>query len=352
MGIAVVKPDHIGDLVLSAPAIRAILSRRADTTLFVASGNLPLARFLFGDIDIRSLDLPHLSKKGEAVSRFMDFRGFDLVVFLRHDDVLNPAGVRLFCKDYAFYSGNNDYHQSVLDYTVASHVVGEYDIDAAFFGSAVSMVREKSTRSPESVGLCIGAGFFANCWPVAYWTEFGTRLKEIGCRVSLVCGPSEANFAGVIARALRIKDHAVICGDDDYRHFLSRVAELDWIVASDGGTAHLCSLVAPVLSIFGGSPFRRYAPFGVWNRLLTLDLPCSPCCQYASRAINGCLSNECVVEVDPLIVLSALSPPFTEIAYPYFVEMGGGCKLFLGASHLDRRQVETIGGNPVKRGEN
>lgn len=46
--IAIVKPDHFGDLVLSRAAIRAVLASYPDAAVFVASRNLPLARFLFG----------------------------------------------------------------------------------------------------------------------------------------------------------------------------------------------------------------------------------------------------------------------------------------------------------------
>ena len=84
-----------------------------------------------------------------------------------------------------------------------------------------------------------------------------------------------------------------------------RDAAADWVVASDGGAGHLCSLAVPILSIFGGSPFRRYAPFGRRNRLMTQELPCSPCCQYMSRAINGCLSIECLVGITPRQVLAS-----------------------------------------------
>jgi len=45
--IAILKPDHLGDLVLSVPAIRAVRARYRNITLFVASSSRPLAGFLF-----------------------------------------------------------------------------------------------------------------------------------------------------------------------------------------------------------------------------------------------------------------------------------------------------------------
>jgi heptosyltransferase-2 len=340
MKIAIVKPDHLGDLVLSAAAIRAVRSRYADLTLFVASRNFALARLLFGDIDLRALDLPHLRKGGQGQDQpALDFAEFDLVLFLRHDQVLNPERAQLLCNDFIFFPINDRYHQTLLDYVVASRAVGRYDIDAMFFDGRDAVVRPKAYRPPNSVGLCIAAGFYANSWPLAHWVTLGRALQARGRRIALIAGPSEKELARVAARTLGLGDTDVIVGSDDFSGFFARVGELDWVIASDGGTAHLCSLAAPVLSLFGGSPFRRYAPFGAWNRLLTLELPCSPCCQYMSRALNGCLSAECLVGITPAIVLRAIESIYDEIA-PSVVEIGDHCRLYFGASHLDRAELE------------
>src|SRR5438094_5539865 len=167
MKIAVVKPDHLGDLVLAAPAIRAVRARYADMSLFVSSRNLGLARLLFGNIELRRLDLPHLSKSRENQQAQMDFTDFDLVLFLRHDQVLNPRQAQLLCKDFIFFPAREDYHQTLLDYMVASRVVGAYDIDAEFYPGDGGSLRQKATRAPRAVGLCIAAGFHANAWPAA-----------------------------------------------------------------------------------------------------------------------------------------------------------------------------------------
>src|SRR5207253_10416292 len=129
--------------------------------------------------------------------------------------------------------------------------VGGYDIDAAFYEGGDRAIRDKAMRPPEAIGLCIGAGFYANAWPAAHWVALGRELRASGHRVAVICGPSEATVAATIARAAGLDDQAVIRGDDDYTRFLDRVGELDWVVASDGGTAHLCSLAVPILSIFG-----------------------------------------------------------------------------------------------------
>jgi hypothetical protein len=131
MRIAVVKPDHFGDLILSSAAIRAVLARYSETVLFVARANLPLARFLFGEqVELREANFPHLNKHvGEEVA-FVDLRPFDLVLFLRTDGVLNPAWAEMRCRDFIFPVDTHADHQTLMDFAVVASAVGAYDIEA------------------------------------------------------------------------------------------------------------------------------------------------------------------------------------------------------------------------------
>jgi hypothetical protein len=45
--LAVLKPDHLGDLVLAAPAINFLATTDSDVALFVAPKNVAIAKLLF-----------------------------------------------------------------------------------------------------------------------------------------------------------------------------------------------------------------------------------------------------------------------------------------------------------------
>jgi ADP-heptose:LPS heptosyltransferase len=336
MKIAVVKPDHFGDLILSSAAIRAVLARYPDASVLVAPRNLPLGRFLFGEAcDLREITLPHLSKhREEQQSACVDLRDYDLVLFLRNDGRLGPAWADLRCRDYVFPVDTHDDHQTMLDYAVVSGVIGDYNIDAHHYGTDPAAVRQKVSRAPARIGLSIGSGFHANAWPVVRWIELGRRLLAEGRQVRVFCGPSEVVVGRMVAGVLGLGGGGVVVGDERIEAFAREAAEMDWFVASDGGTAHLCGLFAPVTSIFGPSPFRRYAPFGRWNRLLTQELDCSPCCQWTAKLVNGCLSTECMVNIGVEQVMAGLGPPYATDIEPGAEDAGGGCRLYYGVSHL------------------
>jgi len=297
-GVAILKPDHIGDLVLSAPAIRAIRARHVEVTLFVGPGSIGLARFLFPNIaDIRPVPLAHLMRSpGEkldptALARILD--GFEFVFCLRHDPVIKAIANRLRV-GHALATGDDLTHETISQRRALARMIGDYS-RTALFGDAPT---PWPTRL-HHVALCIAAGFPTNRWPNTYWLELARRLTALGLLVTLVGGPGERADLLVLSRMLAPVPHQVIQGGADIGAFLDALAGIDLVVAVDGGTAHLCSLRKPIVSVFGSSPWRRYAPFGADNVLLTRDEPCSPCVQFSATEVNGCMTRECTVLLRP-----------------------------------------------------
>ncbi len=334
MKLAIVKPDHLGDVVLSSPAIRALAARYSDLTLFVASRCHSLATALFPGIKIEILDLAHLSKETQNLQALPDFSTFDAVALLRRDHVITPQWAFLRMPRFAMFEDSHAWHQTILDYGVAREFAPPYDIDAMFYGEHAERVAAKASAEPSNVGLSIGSGFYANSWPAVRWIELGRALRRQGRDVAVVHGPAEATLAKIIAQ--EIQGARTLRGGGDFRSFFDEVDRLDLVIASDGGTAHLCSMTTPILSIFGPSPVRRYAPTGQWNRVLTQMLSCSPCCQYAERLVNGCLSVECMSGVLAEDVLTVMDDRVQAGQAGCEIVVREGLRLIKGPSWLNR----------------
>ena len=231
----------------------------------------------------------------------------------------------------------NDYHQTLIDYTVAYFIAGDYEIDAAFFGPRLYRVVEKAAGPIRKIGLSIGSGFHANAWPLTHWATLARLLLDRADEIVVMGGPGEREKAAFILDRVGGSSRArMAIGGPDIGAFIAVADDMDLIVASDGGTAHLCSLVTPMLSVFGPSPFRRYAPFGRLNKLLTRELPCTPCCQYASTLVNGCLTTECMTGVGPRDVLTAMDTKQDPDAKSSSQLVTGDIQLHIGISHEDR----------------
>jgi heptosyltransferase-2 len=345
MKVAIVKPDHLGDLILSSGTIRAVARSFPESVLFVARKNLGLASYLFPEMELAEINFPHLNKGMAVEGDLTDLTIFDQVLMFRNDRVVTQQWLKARCRWYAQSGDSHDVHQTVLDYGLARTVMLPFDLDDSHFGDGAKMLQRKARSKPKKIGISIGSGFHANGWPILYWVKLVRRLLEDVESVTILAGPAERTQAQAIALAVgKPATLSISLGTGDFRAFNAIVSELDLVIASDGGTAHLCSLGAPILSVFGPSPFRRYAPFGAHNRLLTRNLACSPCCQYAAHLANGCLANECMLGIDPEIVAAAvLTPPASW--RPEMTEIADGILHVVGASHLRREEMlETIDG--------
>jgi ADP-heptose:LPS heptosyltransferase len=328
-GLAILKPDHLGDLVLSAPAIRAIRARRGDVTLFVSSACERLARFLFPDIvDIRTADLRHLLRTGaegispETLARQLD--DFELVLCLRHDAILQAMVSRLKAP-HEIVSGDHRVHETVIQRSIVARIVGWYSRTDLFSGKDHPWPARLA-----HVALCVAAGFPANRWANALWFELARDLARRGIRLTLVGGPAETHDIRLLSGLLSAVSHDVLIGTNDFRGFLQALDPIDLVIATDGGTAHLCSLRKPVCSLFGSSPWRRYAPFGRNNVVITRDELCSPCVQFSTTELNGCLTRECMAGIAPREVVHVACS--NGVHFPAFRAL----RVERGVSHRDR----------------
>jgi heptosyltransferase-2 len=306
MRVAVLKPDHLGDLVLAAPVLAALRRCFSDLTLLCHPDTATLARHLFPGLALQSILFPHLDRTRALAADARPLNAirncFDLLVGLRWD-----ASIRIHLDEAGIpylTSGQDvlDVHVAVEQREVVAPLTGPYDLLSSYVypGCPQPCMLPQHLRS---VGLCIAAGFPLNAWPLNHWLGLAQRLGRRGIEIVLIGGPREAARLHVLADAVTAAlgwRTRIVMGGSDFGGFLGKlVGSVDVVVASDSGTAHLASLVRPVLSLFGGSPWRRFAPLGRCNAVVTRELPCSPCPQFDRSLVNTCVSRECLANLLP-----------------------------------------------------
>ena len=312
LNVAVCKPDHLGDFVLALPALRQLQRAGAALTLFIAPGNVALARHYCPQAETIALDMPHLRRDASprawttAYGLLGKLRAFDAVVFLRRDAFLQPGAFAQWTDAAFFIEDRDDVHQARLEHDLVSDLVGPYDIDAMFFDGRVM----RFPTDPRTVVFAIGAGFPHKKWSPLLWAQLGLMLQDRGIGVRILSGPGEIAESHIIARTLGHDcEQTLFVGGSNFDALEDWVDACDVVIAVDGGSAHLCALRKPVLSLFGPSPIARYAPIGASNRAVTRNLTCSPCVGFDQVAVNACLSRECLYGLEPRSVLEALFLP-------------------------------------------
>jgi heptosyltransferase-2 len=326
--LAVLKPDHIGDLVLASPAIRFLAGQSDGLRLFVHPGSAATAEVLFPDLERRSIELSHFAKSG-GTGAFCDemeeLAACDSVVVLRNDEMLNKPRLRGLLRRAVFTAGYTGTHEARAHRNGLLPYFGFYEPAEFWSGD-----ERRWPEMPQRIAFCMGSGFPSNQWPLIRWTQLGRALLAEGIDVRILRTPREQDDVAVLLRSLGLDHRATIeCRSVAAMHRSLR--DIDLVVASDGGGGHLCSLAAPVLTIAGSVDFRRYAPFGGNHRVVSLALPCSPCINYHPRALNGCFSHECLYGIDAQAVVAAIRCPAQPAGAVVALPPRG--HLFFGVSH-------------------
>jgi ADP-heptose:LPS heptosyltransferase len=313
--VGVLKPDHLGDLILAAPAVAALLRRFDDLTLFCHPNSLALARHLFPEGRSLPIHLPHLDKdRGIGPgpqARLKTLRDeIDLLICLRWDGQCERLLTIPEIEYHIPGPADSDRHVTVDHRELVQAFTGPYDILESYRYPGCPAIAAPP-RELRAVGLCVSAGYRLNAWPMNHWLRLARLLSRRGSEIVLIGGPAEVGCLTVLGEAMRTTlgyRPGFIVGDDDFKTTLERLStETDLVVATDSGAAHLAALVRPVVSLFGGSPWRRFAPLGPFNMILTRRYRCSPCVQFNRAVVNTCHAQECLTNLMPEQVHACLT---------------------------------------------
>jgi ADP-heptose:LPS heptosyltransferase len=301
-------------MVLAAPALAALARRFSHLTLFCHPKNLRLAAHLFPGLRALPMYLPHLDKEHRpdtSARQRVDLlrREVDLLICLRWDGQIDHL---LTIPEIEFYlpgPPGPTSHVTVDQRDLVCPFTGTYDILDSYVYPGVPVLQKRPGQLAR-VGMCISAGFRLNSWPLSHWLGLAERLHERGVSVVLIGGPAERARLHVLEESLLASlgyRPPMIVGGSDFGATLRQLHDLvDVVIATDSGTAHLTALVRPVLSLFGGSPWQKFAPLGRFNAVLSRRYPCSPCRQFNRVEANTCHTQECLINLFPEQVLACL----------------------------------------------
>jgi heptosyltransferase-2 len=309
--IVVVLPNHLGDVVMATPALRALRAGRprAEITGLVRE---PLDEVLRG---LHSLDrlVGHdvYARRGwlAQARRRRDLgraqRGADLALVLpnsfagallawwtgaprrvgyarrarsgllsdalpapRQGGRFKPVAMERYYLDLVLHLGCPDTGTAL---ELATEPRAERDCDALF-------ARHGIRSGVPLVCLAPGAGFGpSKLWPLAYVAEVAAKLQAGGAQVALVHGPGEgALAAGIVARTPGI---ASLGGDAMTLGLLKSVlARASLLICNDAGARHIAAAFGVPTLVLMGPTSIDYTNLNLRKtRLLREPVECSPC---------------------------------------------------------------------------
>jgi ADP-heptose:LPS heptosyltransferase len=320
--ILLLRLERIGDLLMALPAIADVRSFAPDAAidLVVGSWNAELAQAIDRVTRVETLDAAWLGREGEGLglaaliraARRWRIARYDLAINFEPDIRSNLLAASSGATWTAGYrsGGGGALLDVALEYDRGVHttdnarrlvatVLGRtraklHPIDADRDARPQSemapiIVLATETRANATnllrdarrplVGLHVSGGRAIKQWEPERFADVARRLIEAtGATVVLTGSDADRSLVNTVAQTLPSSQAIDVAGHLDLLTLAAILERLDLLITGDTGPMHLAAAVAtPIVAVFGPSDPARYAPRGPLDRIVRVDLPCSPC---------------------------------------------------------------------------
>ena len=331
--VLLIRPDHLGDVLLLTPALHALRAALpgARLTLLLGPWSAPAVA---GNADadaVETLAFPGFERKPKsgpvAPYRLLfdaaaGLRGrFDTAVILRYDHwwgawLAAAAGIprrvgydwpetRPFLTETAPYEpGRHEARQNArllealapgLEAGLGPTRYAVGDADRAW--AAERLARWEGGEPRPRIAIHPGAGAAVKQWPVENWAAVAEGLRQAtGAGIALTGGPGERELTAAIAA--RLTQPALdLGGQTSFGQLAAGRAACDLVLGSDSGPLHLAVAAgAATVQLYGPVPAAKFGPWGEPGRNITLSSPfsCAPCDRLdwplSALPLHGCIA--------------------------------------------------------------
>ena len=306
--ILILRLERIGDLLMTLPALADLQSfaPAAEIDLVVGSWNQDLAGAIDPVKRVMCLDAEWLAREGRGLSLLSLIQAarrwrsvpYDLAINFEPDirgNLMLGASGAAWTAGYRS-GGGGPLLDLALDYDTHAHTTDNARrLVAAIFHSPVphevvpalivpSEAHDNASRLlrnavPPLVGVHVSGGRAIKQWPPVRFAEVARRLVDsAGATIVLTGAAVDRPMVEIIKSALPSPRVVDLAGHLDLLTLAAIIERLDMLVTGDTGPMHMAVAAGTaVVAVFGPSDPRRYAPRGPFDRVVRVDLPCSPC---------------------------------------------------------------------------
>jgi lipopolysaccharide heptosyltransferase II len=314
--VLLLRLERIGDLLMVLEAIRETRRQWPDAEIDLAVGrwNAPLAMLIPELSRVETADAPWLARPGESAGSWWTLlrrayqwrrRRYDLVINFEPDIRSNLlAWIAGAPRRVGYASGGGGaFLTDATSYVPGSHVATNA---RALVRRAAGRTTDTGAASPSGgprlvvpadaalsaraalgaftrplVGIHASGGRESKQWHLDRFADVARALaSDRKATIVLTGGPADR------AEIDRVKDRLIGVRVIDVGEALelpalaALLAELDLFITGDTGPMHLASAMGtPIVALYGPSNPARYGPQAAVERVLRIDLPCSPCGQ-------------------------------------------------------------------------
>jgi len=324
--ILVIQPDHLGDILLSQPAVRHIRSRYPDHHLVAVVGpwSESIARRAWPVDEVVAIDFPGFRREGrtghplspylylkEAADRLRDLGAVESFV-LRPDDWWSAWLASMVTTGNVVTAVDrrmDPFSTDQIDLSTYRH--------AATRALAIAGAQDQSNTWSESTRTCLspdreavttaeallarlavperfvvihpGSGAAVKLWPTARWREIARRLVDRGLAIVVTGSQTEATIAREVADGT--PGAVSIAGQTDLETLIAVLDTAQLVIGPDCGPLHLTvACQTPTVHLFGPSDPAKFGPWGPPNQhqVVTAGWTCDRCGDLSVSRPHGC----------------------------------------------------------------
>ncbi len=338
--ILLVRPDHLGDVLLTTPAIHALRSAAPHVELHALVGPWS-ARVLanYPEIDhVLTLPFPGFSRQPNEnlrspyqlafnTARHLRRIAYDAAVIFRPDhwwgamvthlaNIPERIGYDLPDTSLFLTAALEHRHEHAVIQNLRlverwtgtlmpEHAVYTFPIFSLDSHYIDGYLQEWGIRTGEAI-FCIhpGAGAWVKHWPDEHWAQVADILTEqLEARVVFTGGEHELPMIKRIAASMR-QPACVIAGETHIGQLAALYARATVVLGPDSGPLHLAAAVnTPTVTLYGPADPVEFGPWGPQTRhyILASTIGCRPCriLDWAddSPAFHPCMRDITVAQV-------------------------------------------------------
>ncbi len=328
--ILVVRPDNVGDVIMTVPALRALRAAAPEARIdLLASPAGGAVAPLIDEIDeavVASVSWQRLpgadaggqdqDPDGELVATLTG-RSYDAAVVLTSFSQ-SPWPAAAVCRRAGIgvrIGTSKEFGGDALTHWVPAPPDGGHQVDRALevlaavgvpscgAGLAVRVPEDADSHAPDGRYVVVAPG--ASCpsrrWPAARFADVGRGLAARGWTVVVTGTAREADL--VAEASAGVPGARSLVGTLDLGGLAALVAGADAVVVNNSGGAHLADAVGtPVVELFAGTEeVAQYAPRSVPAAVLTRAVSCAPCRQLVCPFGQECLDVAAAEVVDAVV---------------------------------------------------
>lgn len=301
--LLLLRPDRLGDFILSAPALAALLQKAgisARATLVVGVPNAQLARKLFPKTRIWIFRKDLISRLSLFVKLLLNH--FDAVVdFHSYPFSTTSALMALFSVSprrvgFVGSSGKNDFTDMIFNWGVTTPPESNHESHKSLLlarrlypklktpslkkvfkldleqdrSHLDKFFREANIKPGDRIiGLHPTLGKEDNRWsPGHYAMLLGLFPARKGIKWLVFHGNGEEIELGKFKKSIEDQSGVVILPTCDLFQMMAVARRCSLVVAGDSGLTHTFALVTRVIAIFGPSDPKRWGPLGIHHPLV------------------------------------------------------------------------------------